>query len=225
MNQILIGKNNVLFHEDDDSFKNKKKYKPIITLSISIICFFVLIMYYIYSKYNINKQNKFSEKLTDSFEISRLYATTSKTNSNEDSENNFSTTNNSNFDIIGIIEIKKLGIHYPILSNCSEEYLKIAPCRIAGPLPNAPGNLCIAAHNYNNSTFFSNINTLKISDIITIYDSYGNSVDYKVYKNEQISSDDLSTLSQENLNYREISLFTCNNSDSNKRFMIKAKEM
>lgn len=33
------------------------------------------------------------------------------------------------------------------------------------------GNLCIAAHNYKNDTFFSNISKLEIGDLITIYDN------------------------------------------------------
>ena len=33
------------------------------------------------------------------------------------------------------------------------------------------GNLCIAAHNYKDGTFFSNISELEIGDIITIYDN------------------------------------------------------
>lgn len=75
--------------------------------------------------------------------------------------------------IIGMIEIPILNIVYPILLDSTDELLRISPCRFYGPMPNQYGNLCIAGHNYDNNKFFSKINTLKKSDIITIYDING----------------------------------------------------
>ena len=40
-----------------------------------------------------------------------------------------------------ILKIDKIKLDYPILSEVSEDLLKIAPCRFAGPLPNNVGNL------------------------------------------------------------------------------------
>ena len=56
-----------------------------------------------------------------------------------------------------MIEIPKIGIYYPIISEATDELLKISPCRIAGPMPNEDGNLCIAGHNYDNYKFFSKL--------------------------------------------------------------------
>ena len=39
--------------------------------------------------------------------------------------------------VIGILKIDKIKLDYPILSEVSEDLLKIAPCRFAGPLPNS----------------------------------------------------------------------------------------
>ena len=161
--------------------------------------------------------------MADRFEISRLYSSTISPNSSSDDSSFLEYSENSNtFDIIGMIKIESLNINYPILSNYSNELLKIAPCRISGPLPNQKGNLCIAAHNYNNSTFFSNIALLQSSDKITIYDASGNAVDYFVYLNYETDANDLSCmLSNED---REVTLITCNNLNQNKRIIIKAKE-
>ena len=182
---------------------------------------FVLYLLFIFFIDNILfiKKIIFLGKLTDSFEISRLYYSP-----NNDKDYSTTLPDNNKFDIIGIIEIKSLGLNYPILSNYSDEFLKIAPCRIAGPSPNEVGNLCIAAHNYNNSTFFSKISLLNISDIITIYDISGNSIDYEVYENKEVNFDDLNCLSQDNVDKKELTLLTCNNSNANKRIIIKAKE-
>ena len=49
-----------------------------------------------------------------------------------------------------MIEIPSIDLHYPIISEISEDNLKIAPCKFYGSMPNEIGNLCIAAHNYKN---------------------------------------------------------------------------
>lgn len=43
---------------------------------------------------------------------------------------------NSSFSVIGLIDIKKINISYPILSNISKDALKVATCRFYGPMPN-----------------------------------------------------------------------------------------
>ncbi|MCI8519374.1 MAG: hypothetical protein HFJ51_04755 [Clostridia bacterium] len=40
---------------------------------------------------------------------------------------------NSSFSVIGIIDIKKINISYPILSGISKDALKIATCLFYGP--------------------------------------------------------------------------------------------
>lgn len=220
MNQILIGNKNKL----DDSFieknlKNKKKF--IVILLISILLCLILIIYLFYKHYTINQNSNFSQKLTDNFEISKLYIDSS--NNYKTSITSTSSTNNEIF-IIGIIEIKSLNINYPILSTYTDDYSTIAPCKIAGPMPNQIGNLCIAAHNYNNSTFFSNISNLSFGEIITIYDVDGNSLDYEVIENSEIDFDNLDCLSQDTNNKKLLTLITCTNINNTTRYMIKAKE-
>ena len=171
----------------------------------------------------VRKKNNFSPKMVDRFEIPRLYSSASSFHSSSKNSSFLEYSENSNtFDIIGMIKIDSIHINYPILSNYSNELLKIAPCRISGPLPNQKGNLCIAAHNYNNSTFFSNIALLQSSDVITIYDAFGNAMDYVVYLNYETDESDLSCM--DSSTSREVTLITCNNLNPNKRIIIKAKE-
>lgn len=83
---------------------------------------------------------------------------------------NIYETKDNTFTVIGLIEIKKININYPIISSYNDELLKIAPCRFYGPMPNEVGNLCIAGHNYNSYKFFSKLKNLSIGDNVTIYD-------------------------------------------------------
>lgn len=76
----------------------------------------------------------------------------------------------NNFTVIGLIEIKDIGINYPIISSYNNDLLKIAPCRFYGPMPNEVGNMCVAGHNYNSYKFFSRLKNLSNGDVITIFD-------------------------------------------------------
>ncbi len=218
MNQILINRNSNLDINKVNKSKNRFRFHFIFILSIFFLL--SLIIYIFYNNKQIMQKNNISKRMLDNFEISRLYGMKNSTTNNSSFLQY--DENSDNFDIIGIIKIDNLNLNYPILSNYSNNLLKIAPCRISGPFPNEVGNLCIAAHNYNNSTYFSNIDLLKINDKITIYDSNGNFLDYYIYKTYESNYNDLSCM--ENTNYREITLITCNNLNSNKRIIVKAKE-
>ena len=102
-------------------------------------------------------------------------------------------------------------------------FLKMAPCRFYGPYPNQIGNLCIAAHNYDDNRFFSNLYKLNIGDIINIYDSSNLCITYSVYQKYEISIKDTSCTSQNTNGQKEITLVTCNNINKN-RLIIKARE-
>ena len=77
---------------------------------------------------------------------------------------------------LATIDIEKLQLSYPIISEYSEENLKIAPTRLVGPEANEIGNLVIVGHNYKNKEMFSNISKLKLKDVVKITDrKYRNS--------------------------------------------------
>ena len=54
-------------------------------------------------------------------------------------------------DIIGFIKIPKLNLNYPISKTLTNNNLNLLPCKVCGPEINHLGNLCIAAHNFNNN--------------------------------------------------------------------------
>ena len=193
--------------------KYKKHNKNFILLKFqlifSLIFFLLFSICFLFSLFERDKKENFSKFIAQKFNLNNLYGT--QLHSNTDT-------------VIGIIEIEKIDIKYPIFSYCSPELLKLSPCRFFGPTANKIGNLCIAGHNYNDSTFFSRISELEHNDIIKIYDYLGNEVDYYVYDKYEINYQDISCINQNTNGKREITLVTCTNLGYHNRLVIKAKE-
>lgn len=202
MNQILFFK------------KIPKIYK--IQLIISLIIFIVFFSCWLYSYFSTKYKEKFSDSILNTFNISRIY-------SNEQNYTIVELSNTDNIFVIGTIEIPKIDIKYPILSDISDELLKISPCRFYGPYPNQNGNLCIAAHNYDDNRFFSNLHKLDIGDTVNIYDVSNNLTSYIIYNKFESSENDTSCTNQNTNGRKELTLITCNNVSKN-RLIIKARK-
>lgn len=229
MNQILNtdfndntdldkSKNELFSPYDKRLFDNKlhKRKAFNIQFVLSIISIFVFSSFYIYYRYSLSKKENLSNNIISNYNLSKLY-------SNYTSDNQTGTNYSS--PILGIIEIPKINIYYPIFSNHDENLLKFSPCRFSGDMPtssSSSGNLCIAGHNYDNNDFFSNISLLSSNDEIYIYNNDGNKFCYYVFKNYEVKSDDLSPLELSNNGFLELTLITCNNINNN-RIIIKAK--
>ena len=172
MNQILSSnKNNKDFSVNTvirkKSHFNFFKFQFIFCL---VLCIFIS-AYYFYLQYDKKKNESLSEGILNNFSITSLYEnyTTDYSTSLVQNSNSYQA-NSLAFSVVGLIEIKAIGINYPIINEFSYDLLKIAPCKFFGPNPNEVGNLCIAGHNYNNYQFFSRLKKLQIGDIISIYD-------------------------------------------------------
>ena len=228
MNQIL---NKTVYEPNNFRlFKNRKRF--VVVFVIAIILIIISVACYILIKYNIGQKENFSKTLLSSYNVMTLYSNSSDYNAipnnfynyNSSKNNNKVILNNyNNSFIIGLIQIEKIGIIYPILSTTSDELLKISPCRFAGPMPNEVGNLCIAGHNYVDNKLFSKLNIMNIDDIVKIYDLSGNSINYKVYDKQEIEYNDMSCTNQNTNGKKIITLITCNNV-TGKRLCIKAIE-
>ena len=87
--------------------------------------------------------------------------------------------------------IPSLGIDYPILSDWSDELLKVSLCKYWGNDPNEVGNYCIVGHNYRSGKMFGMLPAIKNGDIIELIDTkYGRTVKYRVYDRFQIDPTD-----------------------------------
>ena len=124
--------------------------------------------------------------------------------------------------VAGQINIPKIGVNYPIVYETSEEYLKIAPTKLAGPDINEPGNVSIVGHNYKNTEFFSRLSELEKNDKISLLDNKGKRVNYFVYDKYEVAETDLSCTDQNTNGQREVTLITCTNK-KNKRLVVKCR--
>ena len=231
MNQIIYTSNsNLEGIEINDFYLNRKSNfkKYLLKMFFYILVFIAvsLTIYYIYFRYDLYQSEKISQKLLKNFEITSIYSNNQDYTVNPVNREIFydDSMELSSF-VIGIIEIKKIDIVYPILSEINKNFLKISPCKFYGPMPNEVGNLCIAAHNYKNDSFFSNLSTLKNGDIVTIYDTSGTFIDYVIYSIYTSSYADTECMNQNTNNNRIITLVTCDSQDNKYRTIVKAKEI
>lgn len=222
MNQIICTSNCNIDYTENKLISKSSKHFFRIQFSLLSFTLILLIIYCILYRYNLSNSEKKSKELAHDFGITKIYESSNYNTTLINQEINLNDKNS--FVVIGIIEVDKLGISYPIISNVSTEFLKLAPCRVCGPMPNETGNLCIAGHNYKNNTFFSDISKLNYGDIIKIYDNKGKLQLYKteeVYKTKQT---DLSCTEQNTDNLKVITLITCDNINDNFRTIVKATE-
>jgi len=133
------------------------------------------------------------------------------------------TSENTIYTVDGKIAIPKIKVTYPIINETNDEYLKIAPTKLAGPQMHEVGNYCIAGHNYDNNQFFSKLSQLEINDRVYLTSKSGKKMVYLVYDKYSVNEDDLSCLDQDTNGRIESTLITCINSQKQKRLVVKCR--
>lgn len=136
----------------------------------------------------------------------------------------YTASNGKEYSICGIVNIPKISVTYPILTETTDDLLKISVCKFWGADPNEVGNLCIVGHNYRNKRFFSKVPTLVCGDIVEITDLSNTTLQYEIYDIYTVDPEDRSCTSQLTNGRKEITLITCTN-DSSARVIVKAKEV
>ena len=136
----------------------------------------------------------------------------------------YTAPNGKEYETIGIVTIPKLNMTYPILSETTDELMKVAPCKFHGANPNEVGNLCIIAHNYKRKgVFFSDVPTLVTGDIVEIQDLSQRTIQYEVYDVHTVNSDNVEDTSQKTNGRKEVTLITCTD-DGKQRVIVRCKE-
>lgn len=134
MNQIICTHNSHVKEEkffDKRANSKQKRFFKIQFFILSIISFSVLI-YYMCFRYDLYNNEKVSQSILDSIELSKIYGDYTAKNLNQE----IVFYENGSFSVIGSIEIKSIDITYPVISDINKEHLKISPCRFYGPMPN-----------------------------------------------------------------------------------------
>lgn len=160
----------------------------------------------IIEEYTNNKNNEVSEKVIENKEYPK-----------EPIEEKY-----KGYNVLAKLEIPQIELETYII-NFSESALNISVTKFWGPNPNEVGNLCIAGHNFKNKNMFHNLRKLQIGDKLTIKDNKIGVIEYEIYNIYTVVPEDVTCLSQETEERREVTLITCTN-DSKKRIIIKARE-
>ena len=127
------------------------------------------------------------------------------------------------YDVIAKLEIPEISLEAYILKTYSNESLNISVVKFWGAKPNTSGNFCIAGHNFKNKNMFHDLKELNIGDNLFIIDNNVGRVEYEIYNIYKVSPEDVSCLSQETEEKKQVTLITCTN-DSKERIIVKAKE-
>lgn len=127
------------------------------------------------------------------------------------------------YKVIGIVNIPKIGIEYPILEKTNTDSLKLSITKFWGNKVNQIGNVVLAGHNYFSDKMFGKINQLQNGDIIELTDKQRVTIKYQIFKTYIVDPNDISCILAENENSREVTLITCTNGNK-ERFIVKARE-
>lgn len=137
----------------------------------------------------------------------------------------YTASNGVKYSVEAQVTIPGLGIDYPVISEWSDELLKVSVNKYWGPKPNEVGNYCIVGHNYKSGKMFGNLPAIKIGDIVELKNLMtGELVKYEVYDRKVINPTDTSCTSQLTGGKRELTLITCKEYGT-QRLVVKAKEI
>ena len=241
MNQILVTEK---LYITPELRRKKKMYKIQFFLSVLLVC--LLFSYYIYADYDRNKSEEVSKEIlqgiqkTENVEpkvdntikeydgIIVVAIDDEPTNTPQVQQTlsqEYVAEDGTVYKVDATLNIPSLDINYPVLSDWSEELLKISLNKYWGPEPNEVGNYCIVGHNYRSGKMFGQLPAISNGDIIELTDTkYGRTVKYEVYDRYQIDPTDTACTSQLTGGKKEITLITCKEYGT-QRLVVKAKEV
>ncbi len=199
MNQIIVVKQ---IHK-----KQKNFFKMQFIVSIFVV--FILGISCLKNWRKSQEIAQISSTLNKAFKMETIYSA-------QKSEQEISIKQSPYF---GKILIPKIDLEYSIFNDCSDELLKILPCKFYGVNLGEKGNIAIAGHNYDDSRFFGRLNELKEGDSVYLQNLNGENYRYIVYDKQKVQPDDFECL-KANRKY-DLTLVTCDNLN-NKRLIIKA---
>ena len=128
------------------------------------------------------------------------------------------------YKVVGIIEIPKVNIKYPILNKTNDDAMQYSITKFSGGEINSVGNFVVAGHNYLDGSMFGKVKQLEIGDEIKLTDLYNNTVTYEIFDIYSVDPNDTSILESVDKNSREVTLITCTKGHV-ERLITKAREV
>ena len=205
--------------------KAKRKLKKNIINTIIISLFISITMWLGIEEYkdnNIEKQNEKTSYVSEKVNTNEEENNTKDIQVNEYEKENIEE-NYKGYEVVAKLEIPSISLETYVLKKYSTQALNVSVTKFWGADANKIGNFCIAGHNFKNKNMFSNLKKVKIGENLFISDNEVGKVEYEIYDVYTVLPEDVSCLSQETNEQREVTLITCT-SDSEKRIIVKAKE-
>lgn len=182
----------------------------IILIIIAIVILGVIGFNYYKSNQNDQELNQVVQQIENEFE-------------NKTSEEEKIKIDYKGFEVVGIIEIPKINIKYPIINKTNDTTMKYSITKFSGCEINQTGNFVVAGHNNLNGTMFGKVKKLEIGDEIILTDLYNNSIIYEIFDKYSVDPNDVSILESVQKDAKEVTLITCTNGHLN-RLITKARE-
>ena len=129
------------------------------------------------------------------------------------------TINSKRTNVIGILEIKSIGLKAPIVDGEENLDYVVAKYRSSANFGQA-GNIILAGHNNMKGSIFKNLYKVKIGDIIEIKTD-NNIYKYKLTERVIVNPSDSGLLTQD-ISEKEITLITCTNR-AKQRLILKGE--
>lgn len=128
------------------------------------------------------------------------------------------------YKVVGIIEIPKINIKYPILNQTNDDAMQYSITKFSGGDVNSIGNFVVAGHNYLDGSMFGKVKQLEIGDEIKLTDLNNNTITYEIFDIYSVDPNDTSILESVDENSREVTLITCTKGHV-ERLITKAREI
>lgn len=119
------------------------------------------------------------------------------------------------YDVDGVLSIPRLGLELPVLSQYTEELLKVSPCVYQGLGGSEPERLVIAGHNYR--SHFGSLDQLAPGDEITYRSLDKVETCFQVTQLVEIGAEDAALLEEGEW---DLTLLTCN-LDMSRRLLVR----
>lgn len=127
------------------------------------------------------------------------------------------------YKVVGMITIPKINLEYPILSETTNETMRLSITKFWGNGANQIGNFTLAGHNNYDGTMFGKTKNLEIGDTIEITDMKIITKQYTIYDKYITDPNDISVIEVDEFGTREVTLITCSNGNK-ERLILKARE-
>lgn len=124
-----------------------------------------------------------------------------------------------NYDVDGVLEVPDLGLKLPVLSQYTEDLLKISPCIYQGPEDGQSRRLVIAGHNYR--THFGRLDRLAPGAELSYTTLDGTAARYRVTALEEVGPEDGALLEEGEW---DLTLLTCN-LDMSRRLLVRCARL